>query len=98
MNTTACSTVAAKKHHEPRQRLRHDELGADDAGQKPDDRLRQPADPDDAARQRVLHQAGRRSRSAGRSTGPDVSATYTTTTSTRSTATVPRTTNRASVV
>ena len=30
--------------------------------------------------------------------GPDVSATYTTTTSTRSTATVPRTTNRASVV
>ena len=39
-------------------------------GEKPDDRLRQPADADDAARQRVLHQAGEASRSAARSPGP----------------------------
>ena len=61
MKTTACSTVAAEKHDEPRQRLRHDELRADDAGEKADDRLGEPADADDPARdERVLDQAGGR--------------------------------------
>jgi hypothetical protein len=45
-----------KKHDESRQRLGHDELSADDPRQEPDNRLRQAANPDDAAGQRVLHE------------------------------------------
>ena len=62
------------EHHEPRQRRGHDELLADGAGQKPDDRLRQPADADDAARQRILnqpgHAAGQHARSPARWSAP----------------------------
>ncbi len=57
----------AEKHDEPRQRLRDDELRADDAGQKPDDRLRQPADADDAASTARPAPARRTCRSAARS-------------------------------
>ena len=44
------------EHHEPRQRLRHDELRAEHADEEPDQRLREAADADDAAGQRVLDQ------------------------------------------
>ena len=60
MNTTACTTVAPTNTTNRGSGVRHDELRADDARQEADDRLRQAADPDDAARQRVLHQAGDR--------------------------------------
>src|SRR5262249_25619854 len=43
---------------EPRQRVGDDELRADGAGQEADDGLGQPADANDAARQRVLRHAG----------------------------------------
>ncbi len=64
----------AEKDDKPRQRLRHDELRPDDAGQKPDDGFRQPADADDAARERILDEARERPASSP-VPDPDVSAT-----------------------
>ena len=55
------------EHHQPRQRRGHDELLPDRPGEKPDDRLRQPADADDAARQRDPESARPRCRPASRS-------------------------------
>ena len=46
MKTSRVEHRRAEKHHKPRQRLGHDELGADDAGQKPDQGLGQTPDPD----------------------------------------------------
>ena len=60
MNTSLSSSVAPKKTQDPRQRLSHDELRADDAGQKPDQGLGQPPYPDDARAHRILNQPGER--------------------------------------
>ena len=66
MKITACTHRRRDEHHEARHRPRDDELRADDPGQIADDRLRQPADADDPARQRVLRQPGQRSRQQSR--------------------------------
>ena len=103
-----------EEHQGPRQRPGHDELAADDAREKPDHGLRQPADADDAAR------ADRRRRRRQYSTcrwrparpatdppprprsaprsGPLVRAMYTTATKTRSIRPPPGVRNRASDV
>ncbi len=87
-----------QEDHEPRHGGGDDELLTDGAREKAHDRLRQAADANHAARQRILESALPRSRRAGPPTGPMVSATYTTATSTRSTAAVPPTTKRSRVV
>ena len=64
----------ADEHHESRHRRRHDELRAEHADEEPDERLRQPADADDAAGERVLSQPARRCRQTARSPAPYASA------------------------
>ena len=73
MKIAAWSTVAKHEDQESRQRRGHDELGAEHARHEANHRLRQPADADDAARQRILNQPGRVPRSSP-VTGPETSA------------------------